>query len=167
MRIRRFNEEIGFDDEEMRDRLEIPNLKGELEPSSSTMKTYSVKSDKVDTQTELKKILFRYPILSEFHRNKKIIEGSVLASFYATSKIPVDGIEYYAQLSFAYHNGDFFIGTILRDRFSDNENDWVKHNFSLEDIQETFVVVESFLKVCEKLGITEKEDLETYRSLYN
>ena len=42
MKIRKFTEEVGFDDEEMRDRLEIPNLKGELEPNSPTMRTYSL-----------------------------------------------------------------------------------------------------------------------------
>lgn len=120
MRIRRFNEEVGFDDEEMKNRLEIPNLKGELEPSSATMRTYSIPSDKVNTSTEIKKIIFRYPILEDFHRNNKRIEGSILTSFYATSKIPVDGSEFYSQLSFAYHDDQYYIATILRDRL---END--------------------------------------------
>jgi hypothetical protein len=105
MRIKKFNEEVGFDDEETRDRLEIPNLKGELEPNSPDMRTFYHPTDKVNTKTEIKKIIFRYPILDKFLTDSKFIEGSILQSFYATSKRPIDGMEYYAQLSFAYHNG--------------------------------------------------------------
>lgn len=165
--LKKFNEEVGFDDEEMRDRLEIPNLRGELEPSSPTMKTYAVKSDKVNTETELKKILFRYPILSEFHKHKQMIEGSLLMSFYATSKVEINDEEYYAQISFAYHNNQYYIGTILRDRLEENEENWVKHTFFFEDVQDIFKIVEAFLDVCQKLGVIEKQDLEPYKSLFN
>lgn len=167
MRIKRFNEEIGFDDEEMRDRLEIPNLRGELEPSSSTMKTYAIKSDKVNTNTELKKILFRYPILEEFHKDEKMIEGSLLASFYATSKIGVKESDFYAQLSFSFYNDQYYIGTILRDRFEDNEEQWVRHTFFFDKIEEAFPVANSFLKCCGKLGILDSDDLTEYDFLFN
>ncbi len=51
MKIKRFHEEVGFDDEELRDRLEIPNLRGELEPNSLGMRTYSLPSTKVNSDT--------------------------------------------------------------------------------------------------------------------
>lgn len=165
--LKRFNEEIGFDDEETRDRLEIPNLRGELEPSSPTMKNYYVKSDKVNTKTELKKIVFRYPILNRFVQDSKIIEGSELISFYATSKEAVDGIEYYTQLSFAFHGGQYYIGTIIRDRLEDNEDEWVTHTFFFDSIEETFAVFEAFLKCCEQLGVIDKSDLSQYDHLSN
>ena len=167
MKIKKFNEEVGFDDEETRDRLEIANLKGDLEPSSPTMRNFYIPNNKVNTQTELKKIFFRYPILEQFMQDSKLIEGSRLISFYATSKEPVDGTEYYSQLSFAYHNGGYYIGSILRDRFEDNESKWVTHNFTFDEIDDIFNVTESFLKCCVKLGVLDKEDLGHYNFLLN
>lgn len=165
--LKKFNEEVGFDDEETRDRLEIPNLRGELEPYSKDMRHYYVPTSKVNTSTELKKILFRYPILEDFHKDEKRIEGSILSSFYATSKEDVDGIEYYTQLSFAYHDGGYYIGTILRDRFEDNEDQWVRHNFTFDDIEDVLTVTESFLKCCYRLGVLDREDLGQYNFLSN
>jgi hypothetical protein len=167
MRIKKFNEEVGFDDEETRDRLEIPNLKGELEPNSPDMRTFYHPTDKVNTKTEIKKIIFRYPILDKFLTDSKFIEGSILQSFYATSKRPIDGMEYYAQLSFAYHNGGCYIGTILRNRFSDDENDWVNHSFTFEEMDGVFSVTEAFIKCCSQLGILDKDDLSKYDFLFN
>jgi hypothetical protein len=165
--LKKFNEEVGFDDEETRDRLEIPNLRGELEPNSPDMRTFYYPTDKVNTNTELKKILFRYPILEEFHKDDKRIEGSILSSFYATSKVQVDGGDFYAQLSFAFHNDQYYIGTILRDRFEDNEEQWVRHTFFFDKIEEAFPVANSFLKCCGKLGILDSDDLTEYDFLFN
>lgn len=165
--LKKFNEEVGFDDEEMRDRLEIPNLRGEFEPSSPTMKTYFSPTDKVNTKTELKKIIFRYPILEEFYKDEKRIEGSILSSFYATSKIPVNGADFYAQLSFAFHDGQYYIGTILRDRLEDREDQWVRHTFFFDKIEEAFPVAEAFLKCCGQLGILDSDDLTEYDFLFN
>jgi hypothetical protein len=88
-------------------------------------------------------------------------------SFYATSKVEINDEEYYAQMSFAYHDEQYYIGTILRDRFEENEENWVKHTFFFEDVQDTFKIVEAFLDVCQKLGVIEKQDLEPYKSLFN
>lgn len=162
MRIKRFNEIVGFDDEETRDRLEIPNLRGEFDSSSPTMKTIFLPSDKINTQTEVKKILFRYPILEGFHEDKKRIEGSILSSFYATSKIPVDGNDFYAQLSFAYHQGGYYIGTILREREDMNEEKWVTHSFTFDNIDDVYKIVDAFLKACKRLGIVDDEDLRQF-----
>ncbi len=167
MRIKKFNEEVGFDDEETRDRLEIPNLRGELEPNSSTMRTYSLPNSKINTDTEIRKIIYREPILDRFRVDIKRIEGSKLISFYATSKYPLDGNEYYAQLSFAYHDERYYIGTILRNRFEENENEWVKHTFFFDKIEDIFKVADAFVKTCEKLAIIDSGDLEPFLSQQN
>ena len=60
MRIIKFNEKVGFDDEEMRDRLEVANMKGDLDPNSPNMKTIYHPSDKINTKTEIKKIVFKF-----------------------------------------------------------------------------------------------------------
>ena len=162
MRIRRFNEEVGFDDEETRDRLEIPNLRGELEPQSSTMKTYSLPQSKIDSDTEIRKIVYRFPILERFRIDTKRIEGSKLISFYATSKHPVDGIESYAQLSFAYHDEQYYVGVIFRDRFEENEDKWAKNTFFFDNIDDVMKVANAFVKACEKLAIIDRSDLREF-----
>jgi hypothetical protein len=161
MKIKRFYEEVGFDDEEMRDRLEIPNLRGELEPNSLGMRTYSLPSTKVNSDTEVRKLVFREPILDKFRLDTKVIEGSKLISFFATSKAPVDGIEYYAQLSFAFHQDQYYIGTVIRNREDfENEDNWVKHTFFFNDIEETFKIADAFVKICQQLNIVDRGDLE-------
>lgn len=163
MRIKRFNELVGFDDEEMRDRLEIPNLRGELEPNSANMRTYSLPSSKVNTDTEVRKLVFREPILDRFKVYTKLIEGTKLISFCATSKSPVNGVEYYVQLSFAYHQNKYYIGTILRDRLDfEDEDKWVRHTFFFENIEEVYEVASTFTKVCKNLNIIDSGDLDRY-----
>ena len=167
MRIKKFNEEVGFDDEETRDRLEIPNLKGELEPNSPDMRTFYHPTDKVNTNTELKKIIFRYPILDRFLKDSKFIEGSRLQSFYATSKTPVDDNDFYTQLSFAYHEGKYYIGTILREREELDEKNWVQHNLFSEKIEDAFEMTKAFITACQKLGVLDSSDLDPYNQLLN
>jgi hypothetical protein len=167
MRIKKFNEEVGFDDEETRDRLEIPNLKGELEPNSPDMRTFYHPTDKVNTNTELKKIIFRYPILDRFLKDSKFIEGSILQSFYATSKTPVDDNDFYTQLSFAYHEGKYYIGTILREREELDEKNWVQHNLFSEKIEDAFEMTKAFITACQKLGVLDSSDLDPYNQLLN
>lgn len=166
--LKKFNEEVGFDDEEMRDRLEIPNLKGELEPNSPNMAKYSAPIIDLNTESELRKILFNYPILENFLQDQKYIDGSSLISFYATSKFPVDNFEFYTQLSFAFHDGQYYVGTILRDILDFNrESEWVKYSFSFDKIEDVYEIVSAFLECCEKLGVVSKQDLDNYLSFYN
>lgn len=169
MRIRRFSEDVGFDDEQMRDRLEIPNLRGEFEPDSQTMSPFYKHSDKINTESELKKVLFRFPILKRFRKDNKRLEGSLLASFYATSKEPVDDEnEYYAQLSFAYHDGEYYVGSILRNiEDNENEEEWVRHNFRFDDIEGVFQIGDSFVKICKQLKIIDDLDLIPYSPQLN
>jgi hypothetical protein len=165
--IKKFNEEIGFDDEETRDRLEIPNLKGDLELNSPDMKTFYYPSDKVNTNTELKKIIFRYPILDRFLTDSKIIEGSRLESFYATSKIPVDGQYFYTQISFAYHDGKYYIGTVLKELDELDDKNWVQHNLFSDKIEDVFEMTNAFIKACQLLGVLDHSDLTPYNQLFN
>jgi hypothetical protein len=160
MKIRRFTEEAGFDDEEMKSQYEIPNLMGEFEIDSPTLRPFYTHSDKINTESELKKLLYRFPILTRFRRDAKRFEGSLLASFYATSKEAIDDAEFYAQLSFAYHDEQYYIGTILRNiEDHDNEDEWVKHTFFFDNIDETFKIAEAFVQVCKRLNVIDSSDL--------
>jgi hypothetical protein len=168
MKIRRFTEEAGFDDEEMKSQFEIPNLMGEFEPDSPNLRPFYTHSDKVNTENELKKILFRFPIITRFRKDAKRLEGSLLASFYATSKRPLDGEDYYAQLSFAYHEGQYYIGTILRNvEDYENESEWIKHTFFFDTLEETFKIAEAFVQVCKRLNVIDDSDLLPYTSKLN
>jgi hypothetical protein len=167
-RLKRYNEIVGFDDSEMRDKLEIPNLMGEFEPDSPSLKPFSKPISKLSTRTEAKKITFRFPILNEFHTNVQVIKGDELISFYATSTQPINGVEFYSQLSFAYHNNGYFIGTVLRELEDyDDEEKWVKHTFFFEKIEETFEIIEAFISVCKKLAIIGEKDLLPYATELN
>ena len=160
MKIRRFTEEAGFDDEEMKSQYEIPNLMGEFEIDSPTLRPFYTHSDKINTESELKKILYRFPILTRFRRDDKRFEGSLLTSFYATSKEPIDDGEFYAQLSFAYHDEQYYIGTVLRNiEDHENEDEWVRHTFFFDTLDETFKVAEAFVHVCKRLNIIDSSDL--------
>jgi hypothetical protein len=160
MNIRRFTEEAGFDDEEMKSQYEIPNLMGEFEIDSPTLRPFYTHSDKINTESELKKLLYRFPILTRFRRDAKRFEGSLLASFYATSKEAIDDAEFYAQLSFAYHDEQYYIGTILRNiEDHENEDEWVKHTFFFDNIDETFKIAEAFVQVCKRLNVIDSSDL--------
>jgi len=161
MKIRRFTEEAGFDDEEMKSQYEIPNLMGEFEIDSPTLRPFYTHSDKINTESELKKILYRFPILTRFRRDDKRFEGSLLTSFYATSKEPLeDDAEFYAQLSFAYHDEQYYIGTVLRNiEDHENEDEWVRHTFFFDTLDETFKVAEAFVHVCKRLNIIDSSDL--------
>ena len=161
MKIRRFTEEAGFDDEEMKSQYEIPNLMGEFEIDSPTLRPFYTHSDKINTESELKKLLYRFPIIEIFRRDDKRFEGSLLTSFYATSKEPLeDDAEFYAQLSFAYHDEQYYIGTVLRNiEDHDNEDEWVRHTFFFDTLDETFKVAEAFVHVCKRLNIIDSSDL--------
>ena len=161
MKIRRFTEEAGFDDEEMKSQYEIPNLMGEFEIDSPTLRPFYTHSDKINTESELKKLLYRFPIIEIFRRDDKRFEGSLLTSFYATSKEPLeDDAEFYAQLSFAYHDEQYYIGTVLRNiEDHENEDEWVRHTFLFDTLDETFKVAEAFVHVCKRLNIIDSSDL--------
>jgi hypothetical protein len=167
MRIFRFNETVGFDNPEDRDRLEIPNLKGELDPSNPDMRHFYTPTDKVNSSTEVKKILFRYPLLNNFRKRTRMIEGSLLISFYATGKIKVNGLEFYSQISFAYHNNQYYIGTVFRELEDLSDEGVVVNNFYLDDINDVFEVIKAFMLSCEKLGVVEDKDLKHYSYLDN
>lgn len=166
MRIIRFDEVVGFDDENTRDRLEIPNLRGDLDMDSPTMKPFTKKS--VDTSSIVNKIIFKYPILGEFHKNSKLIDGANLESFYATGKKDFEGVNFYAQLSIAYKDGNYHMGTIIRDRLDyENPDNWIKHFFIYDNIDDVFNLVNNFLICCEKLTVIDNGDLVKYNFLSN
>lgn len=169
MKIRRFTEEAGFDDEEMKSQYEIPNLMGEFEIDSPTLRPFYTHSDKINTESELKKLLYRFPIIEIFRRDDKRFEGSLLTSFYATSKEPLeDDAEFYAQLSFAYHDEQYYIGTVLRNiEDHENEDEWVRHTFFFDTLDETFKVAEAFVHVCKRLNIIDSSDLLPFTSNLN
>ena len=156
--IKKFNEM--FDDEDLKNKFEIPYLQGEFTPGNPNLKSYSKVSDKVTEQTELKKISFKFPILNLFHKVNRKIKDVNVYSFYATSLTPVDGDDYYAQLAFAYKDGEYHLNSLFRllEEYDNSEN-WMTHDFIFNNIEESYEVVDSFLKACVGLNIITQEDL--------
>lgn len=156
--IKKFNEM--FDDEELKNKFEIPYLQGEFTPGNPSLKPYSKRTDKITEQTELKKINFKFPILNDFHKVTRKIGDINVYSFYATSLEPVDGDDYYAQLAFAYTNERYHINSLFRllEEYESPEN-WMVHDFIFDNIEESYDVIREFLKACVSVNVIRPEDL--------
>lgn len=166
--IKRFNEIVGFDDEDLKNKFEIPNLRGEFDPGSSSLRTYSKKSDDKNTETELNKILYKFPILTKFFTDEKMIEGSKLVSFYATSREIIDGFDYYLQLSFAYNLDSYFVGYVARERQNyEFTDEWEVENHMFETIEEVYTVVLKFIQMCKDYGVIIDSDFSEISTQYN
>ncbi len=161
MRIYRFNEEIGFDDNELKARFEIPNLMGEFDKK---LPTYSKPVSGETTKTFIRKVLYRYPVLEKFHTNIQNIDSIKVYNLYATSLEPKEGMEFYAQLSLAFNNSDYYCLAVLRGLEDfDDEDKWYKNDITVESVDETFVFVDAFLKACKGLNVVGKSHLEEGR----
>ena len=156
--IKKFNEM--FDDEELKNKFEIPYLQGEFTPGNPNLKPYSKRPDKVTEQTELKKLVFKFPILDDFHKVTRKIENINVYSFYATSLDPVEGDDYYAQLAFAYKDGEYHLNSLFRllEEYEMPEN-WMVHDFIFDNMNEVYEVVNEFLKACISVNVIRPEDL--------
>jgi hypothetical protein len=159
MKIKKFNEIVGFDDEELRDRLEIPFLRGELEPSGKNM--FSKKIESENTKSFIRKLVYRYPVLERLHLKIQNIDNIEVYNFYATSLEPKDGSEFYVQLSLAYNKGDYYCLAVLRGlEDAEHEDRWYKKHITTEDIEDTFTFIDAFLKASHGLNIVAKSHLE-------
>ena len=156
--IKKFNEM--FDDEELKNKFEIPYLQGEFTPGNPNLKSYSKRTDKITEQTELKKIIFKFPVLDAFHKIVRKIGEVNVHSFYATSLEPTEGDEYYSQLSFVYKDGEYHMNSLFRllDEYEMPEN-WMVHDFIFDSIEEVYEVTREFLKSCISVNVIRPEDL--------
>ena len=57
----------------MKYQYEITNIMGEFKPDSPTLRPFYRHSDKINTESELKKLIYRFPIIERF----KIIPCSI------------------------------------------------------------------------------------------
>jgi hypothetical protein len=161
MKIKRFNEEIGFDDSELKARFEIPNLRGEFDKK---LPTYSKPVLEETTNSFVRKVLYRYPVLERFHKNIDKIDSIEVHNLYATSLEPKEGLEFYVQLSLAFNDGDYYCLAILRGLEDyDDEDKWYKNDVTVDSADESFVFIDAFLKACEGLNIVGKSHLEEDR----
>jgi hypothetical protein len=156
MKIKRLNEL--FDDPDMRDHLEVPHLKGDLDMDSRNWKNFLIGKDNKDINL-LQNVLYNYPIINLFHKKEQVIDETKMYSFYASTKEDLDE-EYYAQLSIALHEGKYYTNTIFRLLEDLDPKNFIINEYSFDDIDLFYQVIESFLKTCNKLGILNKKDLE-------
>lgn len=154
MRIKKINEL--FDDEDLRDKLEVPHLKGELDLDSGNWKDFKYKDLDEKFLTE---IIYKFPILKNFHVNIQKIENTKMFSFYGTTKEDI-GEKYYCQLSIALHEGEYYSNTIFRLLEDLDPKKFVINEYQSDDIDIIKTVVEAFLKTCERFGVLNKKDLE-------
>ena len=154
MRIKKINEL--FDDEDLRDRLEVPHLKGELDLDSGNWKDFKYKD--LDEKF-ISNILYKYPVLKIFHNKKQKIDETIMTSFFASTKEDIKG-EYYCQISLALHEGNYYTNTLFRLLEDLDPKDFIINEYIFDDIDLIYEVVQAFLKVCEGFGVINKKDLE-------
>jgi len=163
MNIKKFNEL--FDDPDMRDRLEVPHMKGELDLDSGNWKDYLVGKGDKDVNL-LQNVIYNYPILNSFHKKEDLIDKTNMYSFYASTKEDLDE-EYYAQLSIALHEGKYYANTIFRLLEDLDPKDFIINEYSYDDIDLLYTVIDAFLKTCNKFGIINKNDIEKSSPRFN
>jgi len=160
--IKKFNEL--FDTPELRDQNEIPQLKGEFENIPSWKKVGVFDHSDFDKETSKSmsdRIIFRYPILDKFHINHKQIQGQDVYCFYATSFEPLQGSNYYAQIVFYYSDNFYNCSVLFRELEDMNEDNWQFHTFGEPSIEDSYKIVDAFLKTCKSLNII-MEDNTTF-----
>jgi hypothetical protein len=157
MKIKKINEL--FDNEELRNELEVSNIKGDLDLDSDNWKNYSNKFDSENWETFISKIIYKYPILSNFHKKFSKLDDIILVTYYASTKEDIDD-KYYGQLSLTYDNNIYYSNTIFKLLDEMDVENFITNEYSYDDIENIYIVIDSFLKTCNKLGILNKKDLE-------
>lgn len=155
--IKRINE--FFDNEDLAARYEIPHLKGEMDFREIPL----TKGEKEESNSFYRKVLVKFPILLRFNQEMSDIYDVDMHAPYATSSEPIDGVNYYAQISFFYHNNLYCIDTVIRNLEDYEDFDkWEHESYDFSHIDDAYKAVEKFLKRCEKLRIIKPGDSTNY-----
>lgn len=164
MNIKKINEL--FDDPTMRDALEIPHIKGDLDMVDGNWRKHNI--IKKDNELHLLNlVLFRYPVLRLFHFVEREIDKIKMFSFFASTKkseieTKKQDLEYFCQLSIATNknSGNYHI-ILLYSLLEDlDSKDYITNDYEFEDIEHVYDVIDGYLKICEKYGIIDKKDLQ-------
>ena len=164
-RIKRINEL--FDDEDLKNRFEIPHLKGEMDADEIiNWEPIVTGDDDENSLSFLKKILFRYPILNSFNKNANRIGDTKVFFLCGSSYKPAkDDNLYYSQLGISFFRNEYYIYIILRKLDDVNKpSAWLKYEYNLKDIDDVYDLVGGFMSSCVKLDIIKSSDKNTLRS---
>ena len=138
-----------FDDDNFKSQYEIPYLKGEMPEVISKFKDYESSED----IRFLDVMRYQFPVLNHF--NYKVVEKgkNKIHLLFATSLKHVNGHDYYASITFAFHKEKYTVITIFRKLKSEDKSKWDVKEHKFDDIHSTFPVVEDFIKRCEDFNI--------------
>ena len=138
-----------FDTDDFKSQYEIPYLKGEMPKVISKFKNY----DSSEDIRFLDVMRYQFPVLNNF--NYKLVEKGEhkIHLLFATSLKHVNGDDYYASITFAFHKKQFHVITIFRKLKSEDKSKWDVKEHKFDDIHSTFPVVEDFIKRCEDFNI--------------
>jgi len=138
-----------FDDDDFKSQYEIPYLKGEMPEVISKFKDYESSED----IRFLDVMRYQFPVLNHF--NYKVVEKgeNKIHLLFATSLKHVNGDDYYASITFAFHKEKYTVITIFRKLKSEDKSKWDVKEHKFNDIHSTFTVVEDFIKRCEDFNI--------------
>lgn len=150
-KIRKYNEL--FDTEDIKSHFEIPYLQGNIEKILSDFKNLGIENDE-PFDSYMKKILYRYQVISKF--NLTIHDSTPV--FYATSKTPKEGVEWYGQIAFGIHKNKYIVVVIFKDLESDDESEWLVREYTYDKPEDVYPMVDAFIRHCKHLNIVEDSD---------
>lgn len=147
--IRKFNEL--FDSEELKSNFEIPYL------SDKEGFTKSFNKSLDPTMIYVNAILAEYPILeSSFKIGAFDTEYGKAVFIFSESKKPVDGRNFYVQLSLqSFDKNDYIGGFLVIDK--SNPESQEDRFYEFDSFKESLKVVNLFLGVCEQLNVIENK----------
>jgi hypothetical protein len=147
--IRKFNEL--FDSEELKSNFEIPYLSDE----EGFTKSFN-KSMLDPTMTYVNAVLAEYPILESFKIGAVNNKFGKAVFIFSESKKPVDGINFYVQLSLqSFDRNDYIGGVLVVDK--SNPESQEDRFYEFDSFKESLKVVKLFLGVCEQLNVIENK----------
>lgn len=161
MKLKKINE--FFDTEDWKDKYEIPYLRGEMEDEISKFKKLPFNQSGVETiESFFEKVILEYPILAKFQNKVINLEGDKMIAMFATSYKPVEQkgykFDFYAQLGIYFADGFYGLNIILRDLNDMRQENWEVKTYEVEDIKESYQIIDSFMMACDKLNIIKPED---------
>jgi hypothetical protein len=151
-RIKRISEL--FDNEDIKSELEIPFLKGDL-GKDVLNKWNKYDLDENSFGSLMRKLVFKFPTLSRFNENILFIGESPIVSFFATSIKPIDEVDYYVQISLSMNEGKYYVNVILRELLDLEMTNWNIRNFTFNNIDDVYDIVNAFLKSSKHLNVIE------------
>jgi hypothetical protein len=139
-----------FDSEELKSEFEIPYL-SDKKWIKSFNREIGDETKKVPGGDIFWKLSYEFPELD--YLDQHLLDNTIL-SLSSRSQTPyTDGISYYCQLGIWTSNeGHFYMNIIIKNMDDDNDKNWFIKDYLFKKVEESFIVVNWFLRTAIKLN---------------